>query len=352
MVWRVKNTFRPMDGEDSSAAGLVRVGPLMGLAQLVRDLGHDPQAAFERQRLAPDDFSDPDLEISFVRAGKLIESCVAETGCPHLGLLLGQRIEPSSLGIPAYLLHTARNVRAALVDLVRYFDLHDRGAVLTLDVDEKVARLGYAIYLPDVQAADHIYDLSIAVECNIMRGLCGADWNAEEVRLARNPPKDMTPYESFFRAPIRFDADHSAVVFPSRWLDHRVSSANPDLHNHLQRQADDLHAEQPSDLVGQIRGLLRGSLALRRADAHNIARRLGLHERTLNRRLHQAGTSFRHELNAVRYQVARELLVHTMLPLSRIAAALNYSDTSAFSRAFKKWSGMSPAAWRQEYRHQ
>jgi len=323
----------------------------MGLAQLVRDLGHDPQPAFARQNLVPDDFADPDSEISFVRAGRLLASCVEETGCAHLGLLLGQRISPSSLGMPGYLLHTARDVRAALVDLVRYFDLHDRGAVLTLDMNESVTRLGYAIYLPDVQAADQIYDLSIAVECNVMRGLCGTAWSPSEVRLARNSPGDVAPYERFFQAPIRFDADYSAVVFPSTWLDHRVSSSNPELHRHLEKEAESLHAEQPRELVGQVRGRLRGSLAIRKADGSHVARQLGLHERTLNRRLHRAGTSFREELKAVRYQVARELLANTQLSLSRIAAALNYSDTSAFIRAFKQWSGMPPTVWRRRSGH-
>jgi len=344
---RVGSASRQMHERNASATGLVRVGPLMGLAQLVRDLGHDPRPAFARQNLTPDEFSDPDSEISFVRAGKLLASCVSETGCPHLGLLMGQRISPSSLGIPGYLLQTARDVRAALVDLVRYFDLHDRGAVLTLETNARATCLGYAIYLPEVQAADQVYDLSIAVECNIMRSLCGTDWSAEEVRLARSTPREVKPYEDFFQAPIHFDADRSALVFPSRWLDHPVSSSNPMLHRHLEKEAESLHAEQPADLVGQLRGLIRGALAIRKADAPHVARQLGLHERTLNRRLNQAGTSFRQELKTVRYQVAQELLANTQLSLSRIAAALNYAETSAFIRAFKQWSGVPPGDWRR-----
>ncbi|MGD8636690.1 MAG: AraC family transcriptional regulator [Gammaproteobacteria bacterium] len=65
----------------------------------------------------------------------------------------------------------------------------------------------------------------------------------------------------------------------------------------------------------------------------------------------RAGTSFRRELKAVRYQVARELLANTKLPLARIAAALNYADTSAFIRAFRQWSGIPPAAWRRRHGH-
>ena len=329
------------------ATGLVRVGPLMGLAQLVRDLGHDPEAAFAREDLAPEDFADPDAEFSFLRAGRLLAHCVSETGCAHLGLMLGQRIPPSSLGIPGYLLHTARDVRTALTDLVRYFDLHDRGAMLILESGSETTRLGYAIYLPDVAAAEQIYDLSIAVECNIMRSLCGPDWCPGEVRLARSVPGDPGPYRTFFRAPIGFDADLSAIVFPSRWLDHPVPGADPMLHRHLEKEAEKLHAEHPTDLSGQVRSVIRRSLAMRRASAPHVARQLGFHERTLNRRLREAGTNFQEQLGAVRYEVARELLAHTSLPLSRIATALSYGDASAFIRAFKRWSGSPPSDWRR-----
>lgn len=349
MVERARSPSRQIHGEYASPAGRVRMGPLMELPQVIRDLGHDPRSALAGQGLSADDFRDPDAEISFVRAGKLLARCVSETGCSHLGLLVGERTLPSALGMPGYLLHTAFDVRAALLDLVRHISLHDSGGVVTLDTTKGMTRFGYAIYLIDVEAADQIYDLSMAIACNIMRSLCGADWRPSEVRLARSVPRDVMPYTRFFQAPIHFDADHSAVVFPSRWLDHRVASSNPELHRHLEKEAQRLQAGQATDLAGQLRGLLRGSLALGKIDAAHIARQLGLHERTLNRRLRQSGTNFRRELQAVRYTVAQELLANTRLPLSRIAAALNYSDTSAFVRAFKQWSGMPPTAWRRRH---
>jgi AraC-like DNA-binding protein len=81
-----------------------------------------------------------------------------------------------------------------------------------------------------------------------------------------------------------------------------------------------------------------------------MARQLGMHERTLNRRLHEEGTSFRRELDGMRYEVARQLLADTRLPLSKIGPALGYADTTAFIRAFKRWSGAPPARWREVHR--
>ncbi len=344
-----KKSFRGMTEPHPPAAGLVRVGPLSGLGQLLRDLGCDPRPVLESQGLTPDDFADPDSTISYVRAGKLLASSVLATGCPHLGLLLGQRIQPPDLGMPGYLLHTATDVGNALLDLQRHFDLHDRGGGLILDTTDGVTCLGYVIYLPGVEAADQIYDLCIAAECNVMRSLCGVTWRPSGVRLARSAPRNVAPYEHFFQAPIQFDAVHSAMVFPSRWLDQRISSSNSMLHRRLEREAESLHFEGSTDLVERVRALLHRALATRKADAPHIARQLGLHERTLSRHLRRQGTSFRKELNNVRYQLARELLANTSLPLSRIAAALDYSDTSAFVRAFRQWSGLTPTTWRRRH---
>jgi AraC-like DNA-binding protein len=84
--------------------------------------------------------------------------------------------------------------------------------------------------------------------------------------------------------------------------------------------------------------------------AYSVAeagRQLGLHERTLNRQLRANGTTFRRELDTVRYATARELLASSSMALDNIAAALDYADASAFSRAFKRWSGSTPAQWRR-----
>lgn len=78
------------------------------------------------------------------------------------------------------------------------------------------------------------------------------------------------------------------------------------------------------------------------------ARLLGLHKRTLNRRLAEKGTSFARLLGEVRFEIASQLLSETDLPFVDIAATLNYTDASAFSRAFRSWAGTSASTWRKK----
>lgn len=335
----------------TGADAVVRIGPLAGLPALVRDLGCDPDILFTGAGFHPDQFADPDTEIPYLAASRLLARCVTATGCGHLGFLLGERADPSSLGLAGFLLRTAPDVGAALQALADHLDLHDQGGVITVVTIDGVTLFGYAIHQPRVEATDQIHDLSIAIACKIMRSLCGEDWKPKEVLLSRRPPRDLAPYQQHFRAPLRFNAEQNAIVFPTRWLVYRVPSADRLLHRHLAKEALALHDRRQTSLAGELRRLLRRSLGARKCAAGDVARHLHMHERTLNRRLREKGTTFRQELEAVRYEVARQLLTDSEMPLTKIAAALDYADATAFSRAFKRWSGTTPTEWRARSRH-
>lgn len=337
-------------GPKRLADGFMRVGPLMGLPALVRQFGCDAGTVFSDSGFKLAQFANPDYEIPYVAASKLFARCVAETECQHLGLLLGERTAPSSLGIPGFLVQSAPDVGAALRDLLRNLSLHDRGAVASMVTTDGVTIFDYAICLPGVAATDHICDLSMTVVCRIMRGLCGESWTPTEVLLSHPPPRDVAPYRRFFRAPLRFDAEQSALVFHASWLDHPVPGADALLHDYMEKKASEIHCLHETDFVVHFRQLLRESLLAHRCVVADVSSQLGIHERTLNRRLSKEGTSFRQEIENIRYEIARQLLANTQMQVSQIALTLDYSGDTAFSRAFKQWSGVSPTEWRVQHR--
>jgi hypothetical protein len=212
----------PMQRSRSGVDGIVRVGPLTGVPAVLRELGHQPGPVFAAAGFELTQFTDSDNEISYVGASRLLARCVAVTECPHFGLLVGERAAPSSLGVAGFMLRTAPDVGSALRSLVQHLDLHDQGGVPTLHIKGGTTLLGYAIHQPGARATGQIYDLAMAIACNIMRGLCGERWNPGEVLFSRRPPPDLVPYRQFFRAPLRFNAEQSAVVFASRWLDLQI----------------------------------------------------------------------------------------------------------------------------------
>jgi len=329
-----------------TSEGSVRVGPLVGIVTVMRELGVDPENVFEQFGFTTVQFEDPDFEISYVTASRLLACCAKATQCPHFGLLVGKHARPSSLGVPGFLLLNAPDVGTALSALVQNLDLHDQGGVPVVDIQGSSTFLGYVIHQARVEATDTIYDISIAIGCCIMRSLCGASWNPAEVLFSRRPPADLRPYRQFYRAPLQFDMDRNAIVFPSHWMNHRIPGADTLLHRHLEREADQLHKLRQANITSDTRRLLRTSMMTGNCTISDIAAQLCMHERTLHRRLREEGTSFQLELDAVRYDVARQLLAGSAMPIARIAETLNYSGVSAFNRAFKRWAGFTPAYWR------
>lgn len=172
---------------------------------------------------------------------------------PALRLACWLRASPSTLGIPGFLLLNAPDVCTALHSLVQNLDLHDQGGVPILDSQGNSTLFGYAIHQAGAEATEHIYDLSIAVACNIMRSMCGRGWNPTEVHLTRRAPADPGTYRQFYRTPLRFEMDRNAIVFPSRWMNHKIPSADALLHRHMEREANELHALRQADIVNDAR---------------------------------------------------------------------------------------------------
>ena len=336
-----------LKSQPHSTDGRVRLGPLMAIPAILREFGQEPKAILAEAGLQLTQFADPDFEVSYRSVGKLLAKCVAITGCEHFGLMVGQRAVPSALGIAGFMLQSAPDVGTALRDFVQHLGLHDQGGVVALQTLGHISLLGYAIHLPEVEAADQIYDLSIAIGCNIMRSMCGENWSPAEVFLMRPPPQDIIPFSRFFRALLHFNAVQSALVFPTSLLNHRVRGADVLLHHFLEKEAARLLGERETDFVVEVRMLLHRSIVARQCTVANIAARLCLHERTLHRRLREHSTTFRRESEEVRSQLARQLLTETTMSIKSVSAALSYSDTSAFNHAFKRWTGDTPTQWRE-----
>jgi AraC-like DNA-binding protein len=117
----------------------------------------------------------------------------------------------------------------------------------------------------------------------------------------------------------------------------------------LQQVLQDLIHRQDLDLPTRVRRSLFALISQDQASIDAAANMLGMHKRTLNRRLADNGTTFALLLGEVRFQLARQLLAETDLPLVDVAAVLNYTDASAFSRAFRSWARMAPSTWRLQH---
>jgi len=324
----------------------VRLGATVGLVPVLQSLGVDPSRLLTEAGADMSLFANPDNRVSYTARNHWVAHCVARTGCHHLGLLVGQRNTLQSVGLVGLLAKYSPDVESALRSLVRYFRLHAQGALPTLAVEGRSAFLGYVTYVPGAEANDQIEDAALASEFNFLRELCGPDWNAAEVRFAHRKPEDVRPFREFFRAPLRFDCEQGAVVFHSSWLRRRLREDDPDLRRLLEQHVEALEMKLGDDFAEQVRSILRTALLTDHASADEIASLFSMHSRTLHRRLAASGTGFRELVEESRFAIATQMLADTDADINHVALVLDYADASAFTRAFRRWSGSTPTQWR------
>lgn len=155
------------------------------------------------------------------------------------------------------------------------------------------------------------------------------------------------PYDRFYGVPVRFGSDRNSIIFPAAWLARQVHGANASELARLERELAAAAQDSPLPVETATRRALLFCIARGDISVRAVAAALGLHVRTLNRRLAAEGTSVFVLTQEIRYQVARDLLANTTLPMTEIAATLAYTQISAFTRAFRRWSGLGPSDWRR-----
>lgn len=324
----------------------VRVGAALAIPAVLERLGADPAKVLAQAGVDIRVFDDPDNLIGFAERSQLIRHCVACTGCEHFGLLVGAHNGLHSLGLVGMLMKYAPDVRTALDSLVRHLHLHGRGGAVTLTTGGASAVLSYEVYAPRTVAVDQIGDGAVSFMFNLLRSLCGPDWAPTEARFAHRQPPNVAPFRRILGATLRFDAEQYALVFRAEHLKRKLGAHDPALHRLLQQQVDALEARAVDDLPGQVRTALRAALRRGPATVERVAAALSLNGRTLHRRLRGFGTGFQRLLDEVRFEFAQELLESSSLDVHEIGLRLDYADASTFSRAFRRWSGTTPARWR------
>ncbi len=325
----------------------LRVHPILGVPELLRQLGVDPAALLARVGIAPELLADQDNRLPFERVGCLLAESVRETGCAHFGLLAGQRASAAALGVIGELAGQAPTVEAGLRLLSLHFHLHDRGAVLTLlHRGPTLAELVYTLHVRDLPGAAQVMDGALAIGMHLMRGFCGPAWSPVEVTFAHGRPANLNPYQSFFRVPLRFDQRRSALVFARHWLRQAIPGADPQAREELTRRIGILSSASPHAFTDAVRQILIELILGGVPSTERIASLLGVSRRTLFRRLQAEGVSLQGIVNEVRWELARQLLQESRMPIGEIAATLHFSEPSAFTRAFKQATGITPSACR------
>ncbi|MGV3464205.1 MAG: helix-turn-helix domain-containing protein, partial [Heyndrickxia sp.] len=157
--------------------------------------------------------------------------------------------------------------------------------------------------------------------------------------------------EDYFGCPIQIGAKCNRLTLHREDLDRPFVSYNAELLDMLTPVLDQTLDEQRRchSITEIVKWILKRSLTGDRVEIQNVARELGMSERTLQRRLTDEQASFKQLLNEARHELAREYLANPSLDIKEVAFLVGYQDQSSFYRAFRGWEGITPLNWRTKY---
>ncbi|CAH0990202.1 hypothetical protein SIN8267_00294 [Sinobacterium norvegicum] len=160
--------------------------------------------------------------------------------------------------------------------------------------------------------------------------------------------KQHAELNKMFNGTLLFDQDYCSIEFEKRFLKHEIVQNQQTTDTLLSKFPLELMLieEQPKTLAEQIKSLIGSDLSRAMPDAETVAKRCNIAVATLHRRLQKENTSYQNIKDQCRYDAAITMLQGGNTAIKEIASQLNYSDVSTFHRAFKKWSGVSPAQYR------
>ncbi len=325
---------------------VVRMAAVLSIPDILRSLGADPQQVLAELGYDLKLFADAETRVSYAIRNRIVAHCAARTGCPHFGLLVGQQNGLHTFGLVGLLVKYAPDVGSAMRSFIRYLHLHVQGASLNLSVEGDSAMLTWSVHEPGLEALDHTGDAALATLYNIMHELCGPDWRPTEVWFAHSAPTDVGPFRRFFRVPLRFDAEEYSLLFSARFLKRRLPGIDDALRGMLQGQIDSLEHRYRNDFPAQVRALLHTAILTGQVKANQVAALVGMHSRTMNRRLNESGVGFQQLLEETRFEIARQMLEYSAAEIGQVSETLGYAAPGVFTRAFRRWSGTTPVEWR------
>lgn len=327
---------------------VIRVGGAMAMIPVLEEHGVDAARLLAEVGLSPAAFAHPDNVVPFNTLCRAVRLSAERTGLADFGLRAGMRADLKSLGVLGYLVANSATVGHGLQALSDFLQVHDEGAAPFVIVDEGVAQLGYEVLEVGIVGADQISFGAMAIAANILRAICGPGFKIRSVTFAFPRPADVSVFRGFFTAPVRFNAERTAIAFDAKWLGHPIRGADPYLRGILEARLKDALGLDGHAFQDRLRRVFRSLLASGRCSEEEVAKAFGMSRRSMSRRLDDMGQSFREVADAARFDAARNMLQSSQVKMVEVAAALGYADSSAFARAFRRWSGTSPASWRRE----
>jgi len=318
----------------------------LAIATALESRGVASRDLFLAAGLDPAELGDPEARYPLSSTTKLWRGAVEATRDPAFGLEVARHTNFNTFHALGFSLATSGTLMEAFERVVRYFDLVTDAAAMSLERGGDHVR--FTVRLKDgASPADEAVDAFMAVCVRMFRALTHRRMNPLDVQLRRVAPADPAAFARYFRVPVRFEAPLDTLVFAREVCEARLLTANPELArvNEAIVVAQLARLAEPSFEV-RVRQAIVEALPHGEPSQAAVARRLGQSLRSMQRKLAAGQTSYTELLDETRRELALGYIEDRRYSISEITYLLGFAGASNFSRAFKRWTALSPREYR------
>jgi len=279
---------------------------------------------------------------------RFLKDVAAALDDAFLGIHLAQSVDLRELGLIYYVLASSEDLDTALARLERYSAIQNEGVHIRVSRGEGLAVSFEYVGVGRTGDRQQI-EFFVAFLLRLCRHLTGRDLAPERVRLMHWRSKLAPDLKTFFGCPVEFGAAVDQVVFPLDLRRARLTHADPYLNGLMLSYCDEALSHRrvrAGDWRLKVENAIAPLLPHGEATIETVAQRLGMSQRTLARRLGEEGVSFLDVLRELRLRLARQYLREPDISIAQVAWLLGYRGPSAFTHAFKRWTGKPPRRMR------
>lgn len=320
---------------------------LLGSLEAAEALGIDLSDSLAAAEISRYQLMTPKTFLEFDQVVSFLEDVASRYDCPLFGFYVAQYQPPMRFGVMAQLPKLCATVGEVVTKTSKYSRLYNQasmwqvceeGEFIIMKRQQRTAYCGSMVQF-------HLLAITLMIKAS--KALLKDGHSLTSVSFSHSSPDNSKIFSRYFQAPVYFERDFDGYTFPKSYLSEPIDTADPELLSIVEEHLDGMLSEDSEqDFISNVRALIRKNLGTNLCNLDGISQLMGRHPRSLQRALKEHDVGFRDLLNEVRQEVAEHYLLSSNISLIDLADILGYNNVSAFSRAFKVVSGVSPQDWR------
>jgi AraC-like DNA-binding protein len=326
----------------------LRSGSLTGFTELVATLAGDADALLAEVELDREVLRNPDRLIGTAQLVRLLDNSARQLQCADFGLRLASYQGIEMLGVLGKVLVSAPTLEYAFNAAQRFMALHNKAEYWRVQVESGLLYVYRVEHFFALDNTEQYREMAVGACYRLMRAFGGSDIRPRRVEFSHRAQASLKCYQQFFGCEVLFNQEFDRLVLDPAILQRPVLPSDGQTVAKIDDYLRNLLSHCANNLELQVRTLLTQTLGVQQHSLAHVASLLGLHKRTLQRRLQAENLQFKSVLQEVKINTACWHLAASSMTITQLSELLGYADVAAFSKAFRLRQQVSPAQWRKQ----